>query len=179
MIIAMCGLPNSGKSTIVDMLFEGFKPCIIRPSDYIPQNADKLDSKMRKKINIEAWNVGIDAAREVIHEGEVSDIVVLDMCNKDYEPIGSMISFGKKKGHKFFTIYVNRPLSECRKDTTIPKRVFDEYVSRIKLSLPIYKKHSDKLLVINNKGSVGDLEEQINIMRESLCLNTLIQTPTT
>jgi predicted kinase len=180
MIVVMCGLPQSGKSTVVDQIFNTDDHFIIRPSDYIPQNVENIPEDKRKKINVEAWNVALEIAREFIHDQGNDDIIVLDMCNRRYTDIGPMLRFGKRHGHRLVIIVVNCPIDQCQsRSAELDRSIFSNYVDSLKESLPKYKGESDDFLVVQNKGSLEDLVSSLDPIRDKLCLSTSTQTPTT
>lgn len=179
MIVIMCGLPKSGKTTVVDQLFSD-NDYIIRPADFVPENANQLSENLRKAMHLEAWKTGISLAREQIHEGTIDDVIVLDMCNREIEPLSTMIHFARKKGHKVVVLFVNAPTMACRsRDDSLDDKVFRTYVSSIKESLPKYKSECDQLLVVNNKNDLPDLISSLQEIRDTLCHNTSTPTPTT
>lgn len=171
MIIIMCGLPASGKSTLVDLVFDDSTK-VIRPEDYVPQNADKLDTEVYKSIKIAAWNVAIDLFREEAHDGKLSDIIVLDMCNRDIAAIISILRFARARGHEVILLYLNSSREACIRRSGLAPDIIDKYIDSLKDSLPKYKVECNNFMVARNKGNLQDLTEQADKIRDKLCLNT-------
>lgn len=175
MIVLICGLPKSGKSVFVDKLF-GIECHLIRPSDYIPNNYENMPNDIQQNLNIEAWKVGIETAEDILkdirEQDDYSQVLVYDMCNKNSNPLEYTLKSEKRRGHKIVVIYINCPTKVCKDRCGFSDEIMNTYVEGFKKSLPKYKSISNEFIVVDNKGSLEDLDEHANNIRDKLCLNT-------
>ncbi len=181
MIVIMCGLPFSGKSTVVNALFDRASHYIIRPDDFIPENTMSLNADMQRSIKIEAYNISIEKLQEYSKTLDESETVVLDMCNRDYSVLNQSFVSARKHGHKIITIFVHTSLTNCKARAPKPleNSVFTKYIDAFHFSLPKFKKLSDSFIIVQNDEPIEVVAVKLADVRQMLCHNTKITTSTT
>lgn len=180
MFVLMCGLPSSGKSTVVDIIADTESSVwVIRPEDWLPDNIDELNEEDEKNQRIGCWREAMNfAEKHVNHKSGLckpDDIIILDCSNSKFKPLQGLICLAKRSGHKCVVLYVNSRVAQCASragDKWIGTEIAESYMRNIKDSLPKFKSKCDQVIVADNIGDLGDLKHSAIAAWSRLCQTT-------
>jgi len=174
MLILMCGLPFSGKSTVVDLLFKdppvAKDVVLIRPSDYFPESF--ADSEEEKHFRIEAWKAAMNGAEEAVEAEKPETFIVLDCGNSKFRTTRGLIRLAKRNKHRVVLLYVHALVKQCEERAGkdwVGEDVAKGYIESIKDSLPKFKSKCDRVIAVDNKSSLDDLKQSTATAWSKLC----------
>lgn len=169
MFVIVCGMPWSGKSAAVDILFprdttEMFIDgnCIIRPEEWIPKNIEAMGPDAEKNYRVTVWQMAMEKTDEALGDVDISCAVVLDQGNHKFHTVEQLIRKAKSIGHEVVLLYISAKLPACQEragDRWFGRGIWDDCVEHLKISLPKYKSVCDRFLVLNNHGSLEELTQ--------------------
>ena len=174
MLVLMCGLPSSGKSTIVDLIVKGSRSSIwvIRPEDWLPEGLAEMGPEEEKNYRIECWRTALAEAEGAVEKHDSADIIILDCGNSKFKPLHGLLQIAKRNGHKRVVLYVNSRPAQCKEragDSWVGQEVAKSYIENIRDSLPKFKSKCDQILIVENMGILEDLEQNALTVWSRLC----------
>jgi len=162
--IMMCGMPFSGKTEVSKIIYKNTKSrLLISPEEWMPANLESLQSGEEMAFRTVCWETAIQKTEMALRED--IELVVLNQCNAKHLHVSQLLSSAKDSGREAITLYVRCPVDICAKragDRWIGDQIASRYIDDFLIALPIYKKKSDLLLVIDNTCELGDLESVVN-----------------
>ena len=148
MLVIMVGLPQSGKSTFIDMV--AAKCChemdIIRPSDWYPSDIDDIDQNSRTDYQLVAWEYALDKISAVLASSIDKRLIVLDTCGATPGSLRTVFGVAKIHKHTIAAIFIATPRGVC--DSRIDPLVVDKYISKIHDAVLEYNKMCNKLIIV-------------------------------
>jgi predicted kinase len=165
MLIILCGMPFSGKSTLVDEMFM-IKPgeynshCLLRPADWMPEPLNNMDKEFIKDYRVTCWHMALDKTEKALLDFGSNKVIILDQGNHRYDDVRHLIYVAKENKHKIILIYVNTRMAICHDRSGskwVGKEIWKSALHNIKGSLPKYKKACDDFVVVDNNGTIPDL----------------------
>lgn len=171
MLVIVCGLPQSGKSTVVDKCQEYLHATLYRPGDWVPLNLAAVSLTAENDFRQSALATAKVDISEWMEESESSRVAILDDRNEDYSTLMELFTGAARHGHQVFLLYVNSKSTECAARGNI-QWDFSGSAGMILKSLPQYKILCDKVIVVNNNGSIDDLNSRVAAIKEDLCQGT-------
>lgn len=155
----MVGLPFAGKSVVVDILSEHLDVQVVRPSDWCSDSGSEEEIRQER---IAAWQIALEKIEQLIPN--LSATIILDCGNSKFSTISDLIYQAKRRGHVVALVYVNARGSKCQQHAGakwVPADVYEMYVNRLKESLPKYKKACNRMVVVNNHGTLVELRSAV------------------
>ncbi len=171
MLIIVCGLPQSGKSTVVDKCQEYLNATLYRPGDWVPKNLAAISMTAEADIRNAALATAKVDVSEWMEESKSSDIAILDDRNEDHTAVMELFGKAARFGHQVLLLYVNAKSTECAARSDV-QWGYAESAGMIVKSLPQYKILCDKVIVVHNNGSLSDLDHSVAAIKENLCQGT-------
>lgn len=168
MLIITCGIPQSGKSTVVDKCQEFLQATLFRPGDWIPQNLAAVSQVAERDFRNSALTTAKVDILEWMEEFDPSKVVILDERNEDCNDLNDLFVKAAQHGHQVILLYVNARSTECATRSGILWD-FSESASKILISIPNYKLLCDSVVVVNNNGSIDELDGKVAAIKEKLC----------
>jgi len=156
MFIIMCGYPKSGKSTFADLLHQEYTKlghghmCIVRPSDWYPEDIDNMSSSERTEYQIASWEYALEKVSQLLTSEDISNIIVLDTCGASPDSFKTLIGISQMRGHKLVAIFMAIPKVLCK--TRINPDIIQRYSGKIRKAVLEYKSICDDLIIIKHEG---------------------------
>lgn len=171
MLIITCGIPQSGKSTVVDKCQDFLHATLFRPSDWIPKNLAAVSITAENDFRESALATAKVDVSEWMEESGSTEVAILDERNEDHEALLELFTKAAQCAHQVLLLYVNARSAECAARGDVQWE-FTEFASKILKSIPQYKILCDKIVVVNNNGSIADLDARVAALKETLCPGT-------
>ncbi len=174
MLVLMCGLPSSGKSTAANIVSSSLAAMTFRPEDWLPDDFDMLDKNTQRQYRFACWGTAIDSAREATADFDNSKVIILDCGNSKYHTVQDLLKKAKRRKHKTMLLFVHCPTNLCKDragNAWIGQEKCDEYIKCFKESLPKYKANCDVFTKVLNDSSKEDLEQKLQPVLELICRN--------
>lgn len=173
MIIIICGLPFSGKSTFVNLIMNdhGSSCLLLRPSDWMPDFGDN-DVELRRSYAITCNQIAYEKAISAI--SEVPDkLIILDQCNTKVESVMPLFAAAKECNRPVCVLFVTCKPSICknRVANTINDELWKRYITELTECVPKYKKLADHFAIIHNDDDRKLLNEQKLSIENIICQN--------
>lgn len=155
MLIIMLGLPKCGKTTVASKIAQLNKAHNIFEQiiNIDPNNAaenvitkGKIPSSHHADVKIEVWKQGYTMIQESLADSSPNTLILFNTCGTAEYHIMDLWHRASRNHHKIATLYVHRPVAECKKH--IDPHVVDGYIPKIKSSAKTYKRH--KLFAIRD-----------------------------
>ncbi len=167
MILFTSGFPYAGKTEFAKRLCQRLDQqhlIHINPKDLYPEDFDALSEEEQQATGIVAWEMAFEKTDKCIVKLPNKVLIILDTCCSSAYQMTQLFMDAKIREHDIYLIYVNASL-EKRTELAAGKNIskFEgKYASNFQQSLPELKHMSDHFLVINNNGSLSELDENIS-----------------
>ena len=145
MVIFMCGLPKSGKTSLVEGLKLPKKVEIISPAMF---EFDELKISDEYERKIVAWKMAVEFLSDRIKESSDDEIMLFDTCCAN-ESMLDVFNLCKERNHRSLVVFVDSSVESCV-SRSVDESLLDKYKDKFKRALPQFKDAVDAIRIVHN-----------------------------
>ncbi len=154
MLIAMGGLPKSGKTAIANKLADEFGATLFGTDHLLPENINELSEEEQKDIRLFAWQECHDEAVKFCSNKKNADkIAIYDTGGSSIRVLEEFERLCSIYDHEMLYVYVHDVKDRCARRGA-DRKLLDDYFEKFKTTLRRFK---DRLMIIKNEGEISDL----------------------
>jgi len=167
MLVAMAGLPKSGKTTFASRLKN---VTLYSPDFSLPPDLSEADEEEKKKqYRIAAWTVNLQATSTFIRKRGDEEVVVFDTTGSNASTMENLFDLCTAHDHRFLYLFIHDTMEHCigrfamvGKTKEETRQMMNDYRSKLLYCIAKFK---SRMKIMKNDGSKEELEKQAEVFQ--------------